>query len=174
MHLYWGPAEKWLLRARFTPENPTASAYCDDEDLFMGSNDFHWSHSIAWVPSLLSISPGPPAPARSNATVDPTASETLHIAECLVTQFEGTYELAGLANGLPHWSGDDGTDTGIHLYQGPPEQGLWLLRTRFDPESKSCSGYCSCTEIPTGSNIWHFMHRGSCKFTPQSAVACDF
>ena len=31
MHLYWGPHDRWLLRLRFTPDDPTASAYCDDE-----------------------------------------------------------------------------------------------------------------------------------------------
>jgi hypothetical protein len=67
MYLYWGPRQKWLLRSRFTPDNPTASAFCDEEDLFMGDNNFQWAttdryrHLIgAWVPSVLHVDRGPP------------------------------------------------------------------------------------------------------------------
>ena len=49
MHLYWGPRQMWLLRSRFTPDNPTASAFCDEEDLFMGDNDFQWSTTTSSI-----------------------------------------------------------------------------------------------------------------------------
>ena len=150
MHLYWGPRQMWLLRSRFTPDNPTASAFCDEEDLFMGDNDFQWSTTTSWVPSVLRVDPGPPE--------EELAPNSLRFAQCLVSKFDGVYELTGQANGRPHWSCDDGTAGGLHLYWGP--QGLWLLRSVFDPASKSCSAYCSCSDTPAGSNLWHWMRGG--------------
>jgi uncharacterized protein YbdZ (MbtH family) len=150
MHLYWGPRQMWLLRSRFTPDNPTASAFCDEEDLFMGDNDFQWSTTTSWVPSVLRVDPGPPEEELSPCS--------LRFAQCLVSKFDGDYELVGQANGRPHWSCDDGTAGGLHLYWGP--QGLWLLRSVFDPASKSCSAYCSCSDTPAGSNLWHWMRGG--------------
>ena len=150
MHLYWGPRQMWLLRSRFTPDNPTASAFCDEEDIFMGKNDFQWSTTTSWVASVLQVDPGPPE--------EELASESLKFANCLVPKFDGVYELVGQANGRPHWECDDGTAGGLHLYWGP--QGLWLLRSVFDPDSKSCSAYCSCSDTPAGSNLWHWMRGG--------------
>ena len=150
MHLYWGPRQMWLLRSRFTPDNPTASAFCDEEDLFMGDNDFQWSTTTSWVPSVLRVDPGPPEEELSPCS--------LRFAQCLVSKFDGVYELIGQANGRPYWSCDDGTAGGLHLYWGP--QGLWLLRSVFDPTSKSCSAYCSCSDTPVGPNLWHWMRGG--------------
>jgi hypothetical protein len=150
MHLYWGPRQMWLLRSRFTPDNPTASAFCDEEDIFMGDNDFQWSTTTSWVASVLRIEPGPPE--------EELAPQTLRFANCLVSKFDGDYELKGQANGRPHWECDDGTAGGLHLYWGP--QGLWLLRSVFDSDSKSCSAYCSCSDTPAGTNLWHWMRGG--------------
>ena len=59
-----------------------------------------------------------------------------------------------------YWACENGTPAGLHLYQGPPGQGLWLLRSKFDPDAQACSAYCSCTDTPTGSNLWHWMQGG--------------
>jgi hypothetical protein len=148
MHLYWGPHQMWLLRKHFTPDSPTSSAFCDEEDIVMGDNDFQWSTTTSWVASVLRIEPGPPEE-------EVLALQTLRFANCLLSEFDGDYELKGQANGRPHWECDDGTARGRHLYWG--KQRLWLLRTVFDSDSKSCSAYCQCSGTPTGTNLWHWM-----------------
>ena len=60
MHLYWGPNGSWMLRSKFMPDSPDASAFCDEEDIFMGKNVFQWSGPTSWVASALQIDPGPP------------------------------------------------------------------------------------------------------------------
>ena len=49
MHLYWGPQLMWLLRSKFDPENPTASAFCESKDLVSGMSNWHWSSGGEWV-----------------------------------------------------------------------------------------------------------------------------
>ena len=164
MHLYWGPHDRWLLRSRYTPNEPTASAYCDDEDLFMGDMDFSWSKAAQWVDSKLRITPAQHVTPQPVDVLDGDSTnsvpKSLRLSQCLVGHFDGTYELVGEANGHPHWCCHNGSLAGLHLYQGPPEQGLWLLRSKFNPVEKACSAYCSCSNIPIGSNLWHWMHNG--------------
>ena len=63
MHLYWGPRDMWLLRVRFTPGEPTASAYSHSEHLLASErNPFSWSTPTGgWVASTLSIARHRPA-----------------------------------------------------------------------------------------------------------------
>jgi hypothetical protein len=177
MHLFWGPRQMWHLRIRFTPDAPMCSAFCTDEQLLYGSNDFQWSKGTWWVASPLQIAAGPTEPAcdpRSGTTnVDMAAGagsvagvqlhEAVRISRCLHPLFDGIYRLVGQANGRPHWAHETSAKmlpAGLHLYRGPPEQDLWLLRSKFGPDEKACSAYCSCSDIPTGRNLWHWMQGG--------------
>lgn len=179
MHLYWGPHDRWLLRSRFTPDEPTASAYCDDESLFMGDMDFSWSKAAQWVASKLYVAPASklaahPADRLNQTNGDsPNAPKTLRLSQCFVDIFDGTYELVGQSNGHPHWCCHNGSPSGLHLYQGPPDQGLWLLRSKFNPSEKACSAYCSCSHTPTGSNLWHWMQNGEWVAQELELVAAD-
>lgn len=121
MHVYWGPRDMWLLRARFTPGEPTASAYCHSEQLQIGhENDFNWSTpSGGWVASKLTIL-NAVATAALEGTADMAATRTATIvrfAGCLVPKFNGDYKLQPTkCNGYPHWFCDDKTEGGLHLY----------------------------------------------------------
>eukprot|EP01043_Picozoa_sp_COSAG02_P041779 COSAG02_NODE_3494_length_6656_cov_2.237151_1_plen_463_part_00 len=159
MHLYWGPREMWLLRARFTPGEPTASAYCHSEELRVGhSNDFNWSTTNGgWISSNLTVENA------GASTEDKAAARTATIvrfAGCTVPKFNGDYKLqTALCNGRPHWFCDDKSEHGLHLYYGP--QGLWLLRSVFRPSDKACSAYCAATDEPPGRlETWHWMRSG--------------
>lgn len=136
-------------------------------------SDFSWSSNTRWVPSRLciAVAADEPAVARvggGSVCVDDTTPRSLRFSRCMVGVFDGRYELVGEANGHPHWSWDNGTLTGLHLYQGPPEQGLWLLRSKFDPLAKACSAYCSCIDVPLGTNVWHWMQDG--EWVPQELL----
>ena len=161
MHLYWGPREMWLLRARFTPGEPTASAYCHTDALRVGhDNEFNWSTPKGgWVASKLTIENAE----TTTGTEDEAAGRTATIvrfAGCMVPKFNGDYKLQPTpCNGRPHWFCDDKTENGLHLYFGP--QGLWCLRSIFRPTEKSCSAYCAATDEPAGRlETWHWMRSG--------------
>lgn len=162
MHLYWGPREMWLLRARFTPGEPTASAYCHSDALRVGhGNDFNWSTPQGgWVASKLTIEN---VETTTTSTEDKSARRTATIvrfAGCMVPKFNGDYKLQPTpCNGRPHWFCDDKTENGLHLYFGP--QGLWCLRSIFRPAEKSCSAYCAAADEPAGRlETWHWMRSG--------------
>lgn len=159
MHLYWGPREMWLLRARFTPGEPTASAFCHSEELRVGhGNDFNWSTTNGgWISSNLTVENA------GTSTVDEAAARTAAIvrfAGCSVPKFNGDYKLQTTqCNGRPHWFCDDKSENGLHLYFGP--QGLWLLRSVFRPSEKACSAYCAAADEPAGRlETWHWMRSG--------------
>ena len=178
MHLYFGPKGMWLLRSQFTPQNPTASAFCDAAvaDLYMDSNNpFQWSTGFNnWKMQMLCIEPGPPGEEAvgsgpSDGQQVGSVPDALILVDTLVQcgKFDGIYELVSgsQANGKPHWCCDDGSASKLHLYWGP--QALWLLRSRFEPDQKACSAYCSCDDDstsdvhPAGSKLWHWMWNGT-------------
>ena len=146
MHIYWGPREKWLLRCEFTPELPTASAFGSAGTLCLGPNAFQWApkqHSSEWTSTVLLI---------SHAQVPSVAA--LRLEGCLMSAFDGVYTYSGSANDKPCWSKEYGAD-GIHVYRGPSN--LWLLRSCFKPNEKTCSAYSEPKDdSPIGVNDWFF------------------
>jgi hypothetical protein len=168
----------WLLRSQFTPQHPTASAFCDAAvaDLYMDNdNSFQWSTGFnSWKMQMLCIEPGPPGEETvdsgpSNGQQRGPVPDALILVDTLVQcgKFDGIYELVSgsQANGKPHWCCDDGSASKLHLYWGL--QSLWLLRSRFEPDQTACSAYCSCDDdsgnnmSPAGSQLWHWMQHGS-------------
>ena len=165
MHLYWGPRDMWLLRVRFTPGEPTASAYSHSEHLLASErNPFSWSTPTGGgVASTLSIARHRPAEGAEGEALGAEfaagSGPRPHaiFADCLVPKFNGTYRLQGQANGRPHWACESDN---LHLYWGP--QGLWVLRSIFRPGEKACSAYCEGGEEPVGmTRTWHWMRSGS-------------
>ena len=71
--------------------------------------------------------------------------------------FDGEYHPVGTANGKTHW---ECSDRGLHLYWGP--QDLWILRSVFRPDQKTCSAFCRSTdEPPLGEQTWRWMRAGT-------------
>ena len=56
-HLYYAPNGKrqWLLRNKFTPDEPTCSGYHEGDDLRAGPSDWQWADSSAWKKSSLIV-----------------------------------------------------------------------------------------------------------------------
>lgn len=82
-HLYYAPNAKrqWLLRNKFTPDEPACSGYHEGDDLRAGPSDFQWADVGAWKTSSLIVTqaddekiwndlPPPPVPSASDAALD--------------------------------------------------------------------------------------------------------
>ena len=107
-----------------------------------------------------------PSAAGDSAPVD-----SLRLSGCTSSDYDGDYDVAGEANGRPHWSNEQGMHlyglrtiillTSDHLcigilccwaadqetarsrYWSPrEEEPMWLLRSVFDPSSGSCTAFC--------------------------------
>ncbi len=95
-----------------------------------------------------------PSAASDSAPVD-----SLRLSGCPSSDYDGDYDVAGEANGRPHWSNEQG----MHLYWSPrEEEPMWLLRSVFDPSSGSCTAFCDSSSlldspVPAGVERWQWV-----------------
>ena len=84
---------------------------------------------------------------------------SLRLSGCPSSDYDGDYQVAGDANGRPHWANEQG----MHLYWSPrSEEPMWLLRSVFDPSSGSCTAFCDSPELlgaptPAGVERWQWV-----------------
>ena len=142
VHLYRGPRNRWLLRNVCEPESGRCSGYHSSETLLAGAQEWQWLSEGTWQTCKLTVLP------RLNVYVKaPDAN------------FSCLYKVVGEANGRLHWESIDAAHGHTHhMYFGPRQQ--FVLRSKFEPEKKTCSGCTVTGSLQTGETGWKWLVSG--------------